>query len=164
MENTKVGNKKSNGRPWTWTPPPAVNRMVSTLLRLPVAHRLISKMLLLLTFTGRQSGKRYSIPVGYYREGNTVMIITKRFRKWWRNLEGNVPVEVRIEGRNIKGQATALTEPEITVPIIAHIVEEHRREAEIFEIKMLDNGKPDLESVREIAPKVVLVQVVLNNE
>ncbi|MBA3869959.1 MAG: nitroreductase family deazaflavin-dependent oxidoreductase [Anaerolineae bacterium] len=157
-------NKQANGRPWTWTPPPAMNWMMATTLRLPLLHRLVSKMLLLISFTGKKSGKHYITPVGYHRDGNTITILTKRFRQWWHNFEESAPVVLRIEGRNYAGQAAALTNIETLIPIIAHIVEAHRREAEIYEIKLLDNGKPDLDSVRELAPKVVIIQVTLNPE
>ena len=33
-----------------------------------------------------QEWHTYTTPVGYMREGNTVIILTRRFRKWWRNL------------------------------------------------------------------------------
>lgn len=156
--------KHESGRPWTWTPPPAMNWIMATILRLPLLHRLVSKMLLLIAFTGQKSGKHYVIPVGYHRDGNTITILTKRFRKWWHNFESTAPVEVRIEGRNYVGQAAALTDTETLIPIIAHIVEAHRREAEIYDIKLLDNGKPDLDSVRELAPKVVIIQITLHPE
>jgi len=137
--------------------------MVTT-LRLPLLYRLVSKMLLLISFTGQKSGRHYVIPVGYHRDGNTITILTKRFRKWWHNFEVPAPIVLRIEGRNYAGQATALTDTETLIPIIAHIVEVHPREAEIYEIKLLANGKPDLDSVRELAPRVVIIQVTLNFE
>ncbi|MBA3869204.1 MAG: nitroreductase family deazaflavin-dependent oxidoreductase [Anaerolineae bacterium] len=151
-ENTKV-------RPWTWTPPPAMNQLMFILLRLPVVHRVISKAILLISFTGQKSGKRYSTPVGYLQEGNNVIILTKRFRQWWHNFEQPAPVEMRIKGRDYQGQATALTDVETMIPLIVLIVQVHRPEAEIYGIKLLDNGKPDINSVQEIAPKLVVIQV-----
>lgn len=158
------GKKRDSGRPWTWTPPPAMNWMMATTLRLPLLHRLVSKMLLLIAFTGRKSGKHYVIPVGYHRNGNMITILTKHFRKWWHNFESHAPVVVRIEGRNYTGQAAALTDTATMIPIIAHLVEANPGEAEIYQIKLLDNGKPDLDSVRELAPKVVIIQVTLHPE
>ncbi len=155
-ENTKV-------RPWTWTPPPAMNQLMLILLRLPVVHRVISKEILLISFTGQKSGKRYRTPVGYLKEGNKIIILTKRFRQWWHNFEQPAPVELLIEGRNYQGQAATLTDVEKIIPIIAHIVEAHRREAEIYGIKLLDNGKADSNSVQEIAPQLVVIQVEMRS-
>ncbi len=151
-ENTKV-------RPWTWTPPPAMNQLMFILLRLPVVHRVISKEILLISFTGQKSGKRYSTPVGYLKEGNKIIILTKRFRQWWHNFEQSAAVELRSEGHDYQGQAAALTDVETMIPLLVHIVGVHHREAEIYGIKLLDNGKPDINSVQEIAPKLVVIQV-----
>lgn len=158
-----MANTQSNKRPWTWTPSPTMNRMMATLLRLPLLHRLISKMILLITFTGRKSNQQYTIPVGYFREGHTITILTKRFRKWWHNFEEPTVVDLHIEGRNYQGQAAALTDIQTIIPIIAHVMEAHPREAQIYGIKLLDNGTADMDSIREIAPKVVVIQVNLTS-
>ncbi|MEP6987895.1 MAG: nitroreductase/quinone reductase family protein [Chloroflexota bacterium] len=157
-------NDFSTGRPWTWTPPPAMNRMLSILLRLPVLHHLLSNMILLISFTGQKSGKHYVTPVGYQRQGSKVIILTKRFRQWWHNFEQSAPVELRIEGCDYQGQATVLTDVETMIPIIAHFLESHRREAQAYGIKLLDNGKPDMNSVREVAPQLVVIQVELKSQ
>jgi len=138
-----------------------MNWIMATLLRLPLLHRVISHTLLLIAFTGRKSGKPYMTPVGYHREGNTITILTKRFRHWWHNFEQPALVHLWIAGRKQSGQAVALTDPDILIPIITHIVEAHPREAEIYNIKRLANGKPDPASVRELAPRVVIIQVTL---
>ncbi len=158
MAQTKTKNE--SGRDWTWTPPPIMNKIMSTLLRLPLLHKLVSGMILLITFKGRKSGKEYSTPVGYLRDGNTLTILTKRFREWWHNFEHSAPVTVMLAGEKRKGTATALTDVDTIAPIITHVVKERPREAEIFEIDM-KNGKPDPDSVREMAPKIVVIQVEL---
>ena len=47
-----------------------INPYVSAILRSPV-HSLLSKQVLLLTYTGRKSGNPHTIPVGYIRDGDT---------------------------------------------------------------------------------------------
>lgn len=56
-------------------PPPAVFRLVNPLMKLLLRsplHGLVSKRLMLLTMTGRKSGKQYSIPVGYTQVAETL--------------------------------------------------------------------------------------------
>ncbi|MFW5709630.1 MAG: nitroreductase/quinone reductase family protein [Chloroflexota bacterium] len=154
---------KSQERPWTWTPPPIVNRIMSTLLRLPLLHRLVSGSILLITFAGRKTGRQYSTPLGYTQKGDVITILTKRFRSWWHNFEEPAPVTVRVRGKDYYGQAHALTDVDTIVPLIAHVVEIAPREAEIFHIRT-DGDKPDLDSVREMAPKIVVIRVDLGNE
>jgi hypothetical protein len=67
------------------TVPRWVNRLVTGLLCSPF-HALLSHTTMLLTFTGRKSGRRYTIPVRYLREGETLLTLTDS--PWWRNLSG----------------------------------------------------------------------------
>jgi len=63
--------------------------------------------LLLLTVTGRRSGRRFTIPVGYQRDGDvlTVMVSEARRKTWWRNYLEPGPVELRLRGRTLHGRA-----------------------------------------------------------
>lgn len=65
--------------------PPYVNSTVKFILRSPV-HGMISKAFLLITFTGRKSGKTYTTPVSYSRRGDELSIFTHA--RWWKNLTG----------------------------------------------------------------------------
>src|SRR5919201_997478 len=80
----------------------AINPFVSAILRSPL-HGLLSTQLMLLTYTGRKSGKRYTIPVGYARDGETLVVFSSR--SWRRNLRGGAPVEVLLQGRRYTGTA-----------------------------------------------------------
>jgi hypothetical protein len=55
----------------------ATNVIVRFLLRSPL-HSRLSNTLLLLTYVGRTSGKRYTNPVVYTRQGNLVTVFTYR--------------------------------------------------------------------------------------
>jgi len=131
------------------------------MLRLPLAHNLLSKMMLLITFTGRKSGKQYTTPVGYHRDSNRVFILTKRFRKWWYNFRDPAPVTLRLRGKNVTGTATAITDVDTIISALADSIKAVPRSADIYGVKMID-GQPNADDLREIAPKVVLIQVDLN--
>jgi deazaflavin-dependent oxidoreductase (nitroreductase family) len=148
-------------RPWDYTPSPTANRFMATMLRLPLAHNLLSKMMLLITFTGRKSGKQYTTPVGYHRDSNRVFILTKRFRKWWYNFRDPAPVTLRLRGKNVTGTATAITDVDTIISALADSIKAVPRSADIYGVKMID-GQPNADDLREIAPKVVLIQVDLN--
>src|SRR5207249_9479955 len=77
-----------------------INPFVAAILRSPL-HGLLSKQVMLLTYTGRKTGKRYTIPVGYTRDGETLVVFSSR--TWRRNLRGDAPVEVRLQGRRYTG-------------------------------------------------------------
>jgi hypothetical protein len=154
-------NMNSSTRPWEWTPSPSANATVSTLLRLPLVHHLVSRRLLLLKFTGHKSGKAYSVPVGYVREGTTVTILTKRIRAWWHNFEETAPVRLHLEGKVYEGKATALTEEATVIPIVTAVVTQYPYYAQFYGIRLLSGNRPDREDIRCIAPKIVVVRIEL---
>jgi hypothetical protein len=86
------------------------NRLVRGLLRSPLHPLAWSRRLALVTYTGRRSGRRYTIPVGYRQTGDEVTIgVEWPARKvWWRNLRGEgAPVELRLRGEARRGHARA---------------------------------------------------------
>lgn len=81
-----------------------MNPVVVALLRSPL-HRLASRGLLLLTVTGRRTGRRYTIPVGYQMDGDRFVILVSKARRknWWRNYHDPAPVELLVAGRDLAG-------------------------------------------------------------
>ena len=67
---------------------------------------------MLITVTGRRSGRQYSIPVGYQGRGDRLVILVSHAdtKQWWRNYREPGPVELRLRGRCVHGQA-AVVEP-----------------------------------------------------
>lgn len=88
-----------------------MNPLVAALLRSPL-HRLASTGLVLLTVTGRRSGRRYSIPVGYQRFGEQLVILVSHAntKQWWRNYLEPGRIELLLRGRETSGEA-AVVEP-----------------------------------------------------
>lgn len=82
------------------------NPLVRRLLRSPF-HRAMSGSTLLLSYTGRRSGQPRTVPVGYVRDGDTLLAVGARGHVWWRNLCDGAPVTVRVRGRDYRGRAMA---------------------------------------------------------
>ena len=82
------------------------NAIVTRLLRSPL-HWLVSPGLMLITVTGRKTGRRYTLPVGYHRDGEDVVILVSEAPKktWWRNFLEPYPVEMRVRGKELRGVA-----------------------------------------------------------
>ena len=83
-----------------------LNPAIAWLLRSPM-HPLLDWGLMLITVTGRRSGRVYTIPVGYQRDGDAlVVLVSKPSRKqWWRNFREPAPVEVELRGERRQGTA-----------------------------------------------------------
>ena len=78
------------------------NWELKSILKSPL-HGLVSGNTMLITFIGRKSGKQYTTPMGYFRDGGTVICSTKA--NWWKNLRGGAIVSLRIQGRDFEGVA-----------------------------------------------------------
>jgi hypothetical protein len=76
------------------------NRAVKLILASP-AHKLLSDRLIILTITGRRTGKQRTFPVAYQQEGDKLSLHVDWPEKkvWWRNLIGGAPVTVRLRGQ-----------------------------------------------------------------
>jgi hypothetical protein len=89
-----------------------VNPALRAVLRSPV-HGLASGRFALITYTGRRSGREYTIPVLYNDMGDEVTIAVgwPDRKVWWRNLTGEGgPVRLMVQGQEIRGHAIATHE------------------------------------------------------
>ena len=83
-----------------------LNPLVAWVLRSPL-HPLLDRALLMLRVTGRHTGRRYWIPVGYQRDGRTITVLVSKAprKQWWRNYRTPGPVDVLLRGRTLHGRA-----------------------------------------------------------
>jgi hypothetical protein len=90
-----------------------MNPALKAVLRSPV-HRLASGRLALITYSGRRSGREYTIPVLYRDKGDeiTIGVGWPERKVWWRNLTGNGgPVRLLVRGQEVRGHAVATRDP-----------------------------------------------------
>lgn len=88
------------------------NPVIRALLRSPF-HGLLSRQILLLTYTGRRSGRQYTLPVGYVRDADALLVVSQHseLKRWWRNLRGGAPVAVLLGGERMSGRADVIEDP-----------------------------------------------------
>ena len=84
-----------------------INPVMKFFLRSPL-HFLWSKSLMLITFTGRKSGRQFTTPVRYVQYDDAVRCFTGRETQWWRNLRGGAEVVLRIRGEDARYSARAI--------------------------------------------------------
>ena len=96
------------------------NRLVNPVVRVVLrgrAHGLLSRSVALITVTGRRSGRRYTTPVMYARDGDDLYVYVglPDRKTWWRNLREPQQVRVVAAGREFSATARLLdpvTRPE----------------------------------------------------
>lgn len=143
----------------TPTVPPYVNSAMKFILSSPL-HGMVSKSVLLISFTGRKSGKTYTTPVSYSQEGDQVTIFTHA--NWWRNLRGGEPVSLHIRGRELQGLAEPVAEDKdlIAAGLAAHL-RKVPSDAKFYGVTLDEGGNPKEEEVEKAVQSVVMVHIQL---
>jgi F420H(2)-dependent quinone reductase len=81
------------------------NDFVKFFLRTPL--RVFMGDTMLITVAGLKTGKKYSTPVGFYRENGNLWVLTSRDRTWWRNVKNGADVSLLLEGKPVRAFARA---------------------------------------------------------
>ena len=137
-----------------------MNKVPAAVLRSPL-HRAMSDKYLLLTFTGRKSGKRHTTPVAYLEEGQGLLMTTDS--PWWKNLRGKdgvgIPVTVRVKGREYEGIGEAVTDKTEVVRVLARFLQMQPGYGKFVGVKRGAGGRVDPSMVEADARGRVVVRV-----
>ena len=132
-------------------PPPkglmrVLNVLPRVLLRSPL-HGLMSKTVLLLTFTGRKSGREYTIPMSYVQTGDEILMSTEA--PWWKNLavDGGVSVGLVLRGRRRAGVAGAVSDQRGAVDGLTTILRHYPEYRRFVGVETDEAGEPRPETV-----------------
>src|SRR5437588_2246769 len=129
------------------------NPIVISLLRSPL-HSLIDKSTILITLTGRKSGKKYTIPVSYMRDGDMLLIISQREHSWWKNLLGGAQVSLYMQGHTSKASGEVFTDAEKVANKLLLFLQQFSRYQRLIHIKLAANGQPENWKPFNVLPKV----------
>lgn len=137
-------------------PPNWANSMMKWALTTPGLQGMVGQGVALLSFTGRKTGKHYTIPVSYQREGDIVTVITKRQRKWWHNFETPLEVELRVAGRTFAGKAEARGSDEETLELMVDYLSKRPIDAKAYGLKKDDVTRA---KIARILPHIVVIRI-----
>ncbi|MFQ6065268.1 MAG: nitroreductase/quinone reductase family protein [Candidatus Bathyarchaeia archaeon] len=116
---------------------------------------------MLITFTGKKSGKVYTTPVNYINDGGNISVFSLRNRVWWRNLRGGAPVTVRIEGQDLEAFAESIEDKEVVAAGLLAYLQRSSKYAKYFQATLDSNGQPNPEEVARAAQNWVMIRVEL---
>ncbi len=102
----------------------AANVPMRAALRLPFATPL-SRRLMLVSYTGRRSGRRYRQPVSYVPDGET--LLTPGGGKWKLNLRDGEPVHLRLRGRDVVARPELVRGPDDVEALLGRMLESNPR-------------------------------------
>src|SRR5450631_2483998 len=89
---------------------PLFNAPVAAIAASPRFGGILRRNIAMVTYTGRRSGKTFTIPVAYRRRGDEIEIGANMpdAKTWWRNFLGDgAPLTLRLDGRERAGHAVA---------------------------------------------------------
>jgi hypothetical protein len=130
---------------------------VRPLLRSPL-HRPLRGQLMLLVYTGRKSGRTYTVPIGYFAWGDDGVIAFSS-RRWWTNLRDGQTVRLLLRGRWREATRGVAETSEEKAGLLDEFVRRHGPGAARRLLLGLPGDRaPTLEELRRAAEKTTIVR------
>jgi len=136
------------------------NPIVIWLLRSSL-HGLMDNSTMLITFTGRKSGKTYTTPVNFVWDDHTLLVVSPRDRLWWRNLRGGATVTVYVRGQSMKGIGRAFEgEEALKEGGLLTVLRKMLAYRRYWGVQLDENGEPgDIQDLLRVARTNTLVRI-----
>jgi deazaflavin-dependent oxidoreductase (nitroreductase family) len=136
------------------------NTFVEFFLRTPLQALMGDTMLI--TVTGRKTGKLYTTPVGFYRDCDHLWVMTSRDRTWWRNVYGGAKVKLLLHGHEEEGLAEPLLDEDAVAMHIGDYIRHIPMSAKSLGVRV-ENGVLNAEDVKRLARERLFVRIELCN-
>jgi len=136
------------------------NPIFAALLRSPL-HGLMDSGTMLVSVTGRRSGRVYTAPVNYHQDGDRLTIISLRERTWWRNLRRGAELGVHLRGTARRGQASVIEDEASVAAALGGYLSRVPAHARFLGVRMGTDGEPEAEGLARAARSRVIVNVQL---
>ena len=136
--------------------------IIKGILQSPI-HSIVSSGIMLLKYTGRKSGRRYSVPISYTpdEENDLLWTVSLRKRTWWRNLRANTPVTLRFKGQDRLASADVLETPEDVREGLNELITLAPIYARYLDIDLDADGNPVAEMLEKAIEKRIVVRFKL---
>lgn len=132
---------------------------VARLLLSGRTHRLMSRRLLVLRFTGRKTGRTYATTVSYVQEGDELLV--PGGGKWWKNLKSG-PVSIRLRGDWLPVTSEVIDETQAMADVLGRMMAANPALSVFTGIRRGPDGRPDPRSLdRERSRGFVIVRLLL---
>jgi deazaflavin-dependent oxidoreductase (nitroreductase family) len=115
-----------------------LNVPMRAVLGLPIPTPL-GKNLMLLSYTGRKTGKAYRVPVSYARDGE--VLVSPGGGRWTLNFRDGRPVRLRLRGRDLTVRPELVTDAAEVERLIDVIARENPRAANFIPLPRRPDGR-----------------------
>lgn len=138
------------------------NDFMAWMLRSPF-HGILSGGMMLITVAGRKTGRQYTTPVEYYKEGGYLWVITSRNRTWWRNLRGGANVRVLMRRQPAMAFAEPILDQRAVEARLCDFAKHKPMTARQLGIR-IENGQPSAEDIARVAAERLFVKFKIGSE
>jgi hypothetical protein len=138
----------------------AINPIMRALLRTPVMGSM-RKQMMVVSFSGRKSGRRYSIPLSAHRIDNDIYAITSA--TWKHNFRDGADAEVLLDGKTTAMRGELIDDPAAVADLSRRAAESWgvKRAQTMLGMKFRDQRIPTLEEFTEAARRDRIVAIKL---
>jgi deazaflavin-dependent oxidoreductase (nitroreductase family) len=135
------------------------NPLMALILRSPL-HSLLSRNFLLITVTGRQSGRAFTTPVNYARAGEALLISSSPDRTWWKNLRGGSPVALWLQGKDVNGTGRAIEDRTEVAQQLIRLLTAAPHYQHYLGVSLAPDGRPlDPAALSQAAQTRVIIEI-----
>lgn len=134
------------------------NLLLAAIVNSPL-HPVLGGALAVIAVRGRRSGKPIRTPVNVARVGDTLTIISRRERTWWRNVRSGQGAQLRLSGRNLQVRGEVLENAERVGEALAGYFAVRPGHAKYFNVRLQPDGTPAPDDVRAAAAGRVVIQL-----
>lgn len=134
------------------------NDFVKSMLKSPL--QVFMGKTMLITVTGRKTGRKIAVPVNYYREANELWVMTTRSRNWWRNVKDGAEVDLHVCGKERKGFAEAILDKSAVAAHVGDYIQHLPISAGALGV-CIENDVPNTEDVARIAKERLFIKIQL---
>jgi len=113
---------------------------------------------MLITVTGRKTGKKFTLPVGYYCEDGSLWILTSRDRTWWCNVEYGAEVSLLMKRKQLKAFAEADLDDASVEQQMHEYIRHVPQAAKSLGIRV-ENGNANAEDIARVAKDRLFVKI-----
>lgn len=132
--------------------------LVVGLLRSPV-HGLLSREILVLSWTGRRSGRRFELPLSYVPHAGALYLCTRPDGStWWRHLRPAARVALVLAGRRVAADAVLVdpTSREALDALRAFVTRNPRTGVTLYQVAREAGAPKEDDLAREVLRSVVV--------
>lgn len=135
-----------------------INPLMRLLLRSPL-HGVLSDSIVLISYSGRRSGKSYSTPVRYVRMDDRIRCYSTHDTQWWRNLRDGARVRMLTSGSEHEYRTEVIeNDPPRIRAALEHYFGLYPEDAVYHDVRIDRAGQPDPQQLTAAAEHAVVVE------